>query len=101
MYKRWTENELDILIEIYPTAKMCDMIRIFGRNDNKIHLKANKLGLKRGKSIGKRMDSINGYMTVSDYSTKTGIPKSSIYRYIKDGGIESIKIGTFNYVKVK
>ena len=99
MYKYWTKDDQKSLIDLYPTAKMCDMMQLFGRGERSIHVKASRLGIKRDKSIGKLMESINGYVTVSEYSEATGIPVTSVYNGVRDRSIKSVKIGNFIFIK--
>lgn len=55
MRKKWTNEEINLFIEIYPIEKMEELIKIFNRSESSLVTKANKLGIKREvKSDGSR-----------------------------------------------
>jgi len=47
MLKKWSEREINLLKELYPTKSISCIVKKLNRNENSIHLKANRLGLHK------------------------------------------------------
>ncbi len=58
-WKRWTQKEIRYLINNYPLEDMEKMIKILGRSEIAINIRANNLKLKRARdnSIFKRIEN--------------------------------------------
>ena len=57
VYNYWTEEDLDILSELYPDMQTNELARRFGRSAGSVKTKARQLGLKKSYSYLKAIKS--------------------------------------------
>jgi len=57
VYNYWTEEDLDILSELYPDMQTNELARRFGRSAGSVKTKARQLGLKKSHSYLKAIKS--------------------------------------------
>ena len=50
IYNYWTEDDLEILTELYPDTETDKLARRFGRSTGSVKTKARQLGLKKSQS---------------------------------------------------